>query len=561
MNNTKIYDVENNTLYIKTPLFSKEFSCVSLATASIGDGDGLSVPYTDIKAVWEGRTRHFHVWDGLALVYMPAYAEKELIKLKSEHVTLECITLHAFTDVNDTLVTKKEQNIFAKGLEFKNYGDIFFLTDRTDDSAIVIISETPDYIDTEITVRGLTVNIKNGGCGAAIGFCRTGECERLCREYYRHARKPKPLIAMSNTWGDCNGFSRVCQDFVIKEIDAAEKMGVDIVQIDDGWQTGSTADTTRRDELGRRVFHGDFWDLSKEKFPDIKKVTEYAAARNIKIGLWFAPDSHENFALLERDIGVLKKAYEEWGVRFFKLDMFWISNEMERERFLLLLKKIYDFGPDVAVQLDITRNLRLNYLCGRQYGTTFVENRYTKTANSFPHRVLRNLWTISRYIPAAKLQLELVNPDLNKESYAKNDPFAPSLYDMDYLFASVMLTNPLFWQEMQFLSDERRRQLERIVPVWKSVRNELCDADVEPIGEIPGGRSLTGFCIKIEGKTKYLLLFREACDRKKITVPLEIKESDVKILASNGKCGVSLKNGKLAAAFSSMRSYVFVEIL
>lgn len=107
MNNTKIYDVENNTLYIKTPLFSKEFSCVSSATASIGDGDGLSVSYTDIKAVWEGRTRHFHVWDGLALVYMPAYAEKELITLKSEHVTLECITLHAFTDVNDTLVTKK----------------------------------------------------------------------------------------------------------------------------------------------------------------------------------------------------------------------------------------------------------------------------------------------------------------------------------------------------------------------------------------------------------------------------------------------------------------------
>ena len=83
------------------------------------------------------------------------------------------------------------------------------------------------------------------------------------------------------------------------------------------------------------------------------------------------------------DISVLKKTYDEWGARFLKIDMFWIRTIKERDRFLSLLKEVYRFGDDVAVQLDVTRNYRTNYLCGKQYGIVFVENRYGKLGYAY----------------------------------------------------------------------------------------------------------------------------------------------------------------------------------
>ena len=225
-----------------------------------------------------------------------------------------------------------------------------------------------------------------------------------------------------------------------------------------------------------------------------------------------------------------------------------------------LLEHIDSLGDDVSVQMDVTRHDRLNYLCGNEYGTIFVENRYTKTANSFPHRVLRNLWTISKYQPSNRFQFELINPDLNKESYREGDPFAPANYDMDYLFASVMLSNPLFWMEMQFLSDERRAQLIPLMNVWKEHRHALAKADVMPIGEIPSGRSNTGFYISVDGKPEYLLLFREATERAVSTFTLPVESATAEVLYSNADAQVKIENGVATAEFSKPRAYAFIKL-
>ena len=318
---------------------------------------------------------------------------------------------------------------------------------------------------------------------------------------------------------------------------------------------------TLRDEQNRRIFKGDFWDINTGRFPKgLKFMAEYGAKKGLKTGMWFAPDSHDDFALLNRDLAVLKKAYDELGIRFFKLDMYWIMSNVERDRFLELLQGIYSFGNDVSVQLDATRNLRINYLCGHKYGTVFVENRYTKIANSYPHRVLRNLWMISKYIPSSKFQFELVNPDLNKECYNENDPFVPSLYDMDYLFATVMLSNPLFWMEMQFLSDERRQQLKVIMDVWKNHRNILANADVMPIGDKPNGRSFTGFYISVDEKPEYLLLFREVTDDSCAVLKCPINSANAEVLISNADVNIKIDNGFIYAEFSKSRSYAFIKL-
>ena len=488
--------------------------------------------------------------------------------LAGEHWTVRNVHLHAFTDDGDTLTDEDVRHMFARNVFYpvdRNVsapltGNLFFLENPEDGTAITIVSETPDYQTASLKVLKGAVKIENGGNGLAVGFCKIGECEKLARDYYRHAKKPRPLITMSNTWGDCNSQDRVCSAFIKREVDAAAEIGIDIVQIDDGWQEGYRMPGTANGQ-GRRTFLDPFWELVDERFPEgMKHVTDYAAAKGVQIGLWFAPDTDNDYERFDRDVAVLKKAYDEWGARFFKLDMYWVTSDAQRDRFLDLLRAIYSFGDDVAVQLDITRNGRMNYLCGRQFGTVFVENRYTKTANSFPHRILRNLWMVSHYVPASKFQFELINPELNRESYRPGDPFQPSLFDMDYMFAAVMLSNPLIWMEMQFLPENRRAELKRIIPVWKEHRGVLARADVMPVGEKPSGRSFPGFFISENGEQKYLLLFREVTDKADTVIFAPVKAAEAKILAAKAGVSVDITDGVIRAHFDKERAYAFIQL-
>jgi len=482
------------------------------------------------------------------------------LSLKGEHWTITAVCLNAFTDDIDTPVHKSIYHLFRGKLAERVEGNVFFLENEHDGNAFVLLSDCPDYERAVLTIRDFTADLTEHTSTYSIHPCKKGECEAVCRRALREGMDSKTVVAMSNTWGDRNGFSRICEEFVLKEIDRAAEIGLDIVQIDDGWQFGSTADRSRRDQNDRRFFDDDFWELNRERFPrGMEYIADYAAGKGVTLGLWFAPDSREHFARLERDVSILKNAYDHWGIRFFKLDMYWIESLADKERFLRFLKAIYSFGKDVAVQLDVTRNARVNYLCGKQYGTVFVENRYTKTHTFFPHRTLKNLWLLSHYIPASRLQFELVNPDLNRESYAPDDEFATPRYDIEYLFASVMLSNPLFWMELQFLSEENTRRLQGLLDLWKKHRVIFSRGDVQPIGECPSGRSFTGFHIRYHDE-EYALLFREVTQKQSAAFLLESDAKTAEIIVSNTDLSVTLSDGVLKADFSSPRSYAFLRL-
>ena len=486
--------------------------------------------------------------------------EGPLFKIEGEHWVVRAVKLYAFTDSNDTLCAENEMHLFKRELFKPLTGDIFFLEDSQSGNAAVIISDNADYNVATLSIADGVVTVDSQGCDINVGFCKVGECEEKCRRFLQSRQGCHGLVSMSNTWGDKNGSTRVCREFVLKEIDAASELGIDIVQIDDGWQVGDTAWRSERDELGR-IFRDGYWECNRERFPDeLAPIVEYAGSKGIKTGMWFAPDTHDCYAHLERDCKVLKKAYDEWGIRFFKLDMYSVRNDEEKQKMLSLLEYLHAFGNDVTVQMDITRHSRLNYLAAKQYGTVFVENRYTGSGNSFPHRILRNLWMICRYVPASRFQFEIVNPDLNTELYSEDDPFAPSRYDIDYLFASVMLCNPLFWMELQFLSEERKLQLQNIMKVWKEHRDALAECDISPIGQKPCGRSFTGFAAAVDGKVKYLLLFREVTKNESAVIPLEIDAADIEIIATNAECNIKVRDGSVEVNMSKPRSYAFIKI-
>ena len=173
--------------------------------------------------------------------------------------------------------------------------------------------------------------------------------------------------------------------------------------------------------------------------------------------------------------------------------------------------------------------------------------------------MLRNLWSLAKYIPTDRFQFELANPDLNTECYREGDPFAPVGYDMDYIFATVMLSNPLFWMEMQFLSDKRRAELAKIMTVWKEHRAALSAADVTPIGDKPSGRSFSGFYV-VKGEDKYLLLFRELTEESSYIFKAPVTAAECEILASNCGAKVSVGNGYVEAEFGKQRGYAFVKL-
>lgn len=561
--------LENGKLILSNSKFSYEVEGVLEFSVDYPQERGCSDAFLEVCAKLEDREVRYQLWEDLPVVRILGLGDKSPWTFTTDHYIVKSTKFNAFSDDRDTMWEQREVHMFRMGVKFPLDGDIYFFENPEDGKAMVLVSETPDFVETQLNVQLLTgiLRIENQNCPIVLGFCDMDECEKLTRNYFRHANRRPNLITMSNTWGDMNGRDRVCADFIKKEVDNAVEMGVDIVQIDDGWQEGRTLYELEKDEKGRAIWLPKSWIVNKERFPKgIEEVTAYAKERGVKVGMWFLPYSTDNPQYTEDDKKLLWTAYHEWGVRFFKLDLYLVLCDEDKARMLELLRYIYSFGDDVSVQMDVTRNARLNSLCGREYGTIFVENRYAKSTakfprSYFPHRVLRNLWMISKFIPANRFQFELVNPDLSPEGYRQEDPFVPHKHSMDYLFAVTMLSNPLVWMEMQFLPEQRKQELAPLLAVWKQHRKNFCDADVVPIGEKPSGRSFTGFAVENNGDVEYLLLFREVTDRESAIISLpEMRGGEVEILASNCEAEVKALDGAVQMKLSQPRGYVLAAV-
>ena len=81
-----------------------------------------------------------------------------------------------------------------------------------------------------------------------------------------------------------------------------------------------------------------------------------------------------------------------------------------------------------------------------------------------------------------------------------------------------------------------------------------------PIGDIPSGRSNTGFYISTNEKPEYLLLFREANGTEIAKFTLPVEKANAKVLYSNADVSVAIENGVATEKFSKPRSYAFIKL-
>jgi alpha-galactosidase len=446
--------------------------------------------------------------------------------LAPQHLRLTQVNLMDQTDRHNELVSerewllmKNEQPIFARG-------NLFIIEDVITGNGLIFLKEAP--LPDSRPLKNDFDFIANPGakrfqlCGHGYPFVvlayhgsRIGRIEAL-QNYQRQVREydsARDGLFLSNTWGDRSQDSRINEKFMEREILAGARLGVDVIQMDDGWQQGRSANSAngKGSWAGFWATNQHFWNVNSQRFPNgISNLVESANEHGMKFGLWYAPDSSGNFTNWERDADQVLHFWRTEGIRYFKFDSINIASPLAQDNLGHLFRRVLDkSGGEIVVDLDVTAGIRPGYFGAMKVGPIFVENRYTDFHRYWPHQTLRNLWQLAQYIDPLRLRMEFLNNERNTNQYA-NDPLAPSAYSPDCLFATVMCANPLGWFEASNLSSNYIESVSNLVRIWNQNRSELQSGNMIPIGSVPDGVNWTGFASVSSGRSSgFLLVFRE----------------------------------------------------
>lgn len=392
---------------------------------------------------------------------------------------------------------------------------------------------------------------------AVLGYSggRLGRARRL-HALQRSLRVPRPErdgLLLSNTWGDRNRDTRINDAFICTEMAAGAELGVDVCEIDDGWERGVTSNSARAREKhgiweGFWAADARYWEPRTTTFSDgMKPLISASKSHGIGLGLWFAPDSSNDFANWGKDAQVCLGMWRDWGVSHIKLDGIKLRSQLSAENLHRFFNAVLiESQGDIIFDLDITAETRPGYFGAIEVGQLFLENRYTDWTRYFPHAVLRNIWMLSFYVAPQRLRMEFLNPSRNQELYG-NDPLAPGRYPPETLFAIVMTTAPLAFFEVSELPDYVISALKPLISIWREHRAELQRGTILPIGDCPSGASFTGFCSDL-GDLAHVLVYRELTQlpTANLELPLEGTWEIDRCIAGGGEAW--LQRGSSAAA-------------
>ena len=372
-------------------------------------------------------------------------------------------------------------------------------------------------------------------------------------------------VLLSNTWGDRSRDARINEAFVLREIEAGARLGVNVVQIDDGWQKGRT-----KNSAGPRGVWGgwwaadpQFWNPDPQRFPNgLKPLVDAARARDLKIGLWFAPDSSKEAVNWRRDADRILELHHDLGIDYFKIDALKTPTAIAAENQHRLFDRVMrESQGRVVFDLDVTADVRPGYFGLPEIGPIFVENRYTDSRNYWPHHTLRNLWKLAQYIDPLRLRIEFLNNTRNANQYNK-DPLAPDRYHPDTLFAMTMSANPLGWFEVSNLPKGFVTAVAPLVAQWKSERVRLQAGTIIPIGRPPDGVVWTGFAsISASQPGGSILLFRELNENAEFSLDLrKLFSSNLTATVLAGQGSAELKDDCLKVRIPAPLDFLWVRL-
>ncbi len=308
---------------------------------------------------------------------------------------------------------------------------------------------------------------------------------------------------MANTWGSGGAGegsrSAAAQANVLRELASAADLGIEIVQIDDGWQ--AEPDEEQPTEAAKD------WRPGRTRWPDGWTTLRAAADRlGVALGLWF-PWYVETEAIAWN--------VEHGGFRRLKLDFMHLRGRGDIERLTAKVRELVDrFGPGLGINWDATEvSPRMGYYFGRDHGNVYLANRPAPPAGQVrlghvtyaPRLTLREAWHLAHYMNLNQVQITLQNVD------RVNPAFSNAVrHGHDYCFAITMMGLPIFFQETHYYGEEARRQLRPIIALYKRHRDAILGGYVFAIGDEPCDRAWCGFQSHRFGDgAGHLTVFRE----------------------------------------------------
>jgi alpha-galactosidase len=549
----------------------------------LGVTDSLAIESTTALTVEDAPT-------GIESAEVPAAVAPELLdrmdgfSLRPHHLRLRQVHLVDQTDFRNELVHEREDLLHICE-RITAQGNLFILEDSLTGAGLILLKEAPlpharplacacDLTIAQVTQLALTGHGIGGGVTDGYQLTLlvfTGGRAGCTAALQRYQRQVRPYLPgrdgrfLSNTWGDRSQDARVNEPFMLGEAEVGAELGVDVVQIDDGWQAGRTSNSVQRGGVWEGFWGADanFWAPHPTRFPHgLEPVVARAQAAGMQYGLWFAPDSADDFANWARDAEAILHLHRTYGVNYIKIDGVKARTRLSEIHLRRFFDKVLEESLGAVVfDLDITAEIRPGYFGLMHAGPLFVENRYTDWGRYWPHHTLRNLWTLTHYIDPTRLRMEFLNNARHPEKYG-DDPLAPIRYTPDYLFASIMIANPLGWFEISGLSADYRAAVAPLVQVWKAHRDALHGGRIYPIGTAPDGTSWTGFLsVTDEGEAGYLLLFREFTAQAECNLELpafSMGNYRCELLAGAGTAEV--RDGRVTARIPERLSYLFLRV-
>ncbi len=508
-----------------------------------------------------------------------AEAGGETLPLLAQHLLVTEVIMLDQTDQHNELVHEREWLLWANETPFDIQGCVLTVENVLDGSGIAFLKlaplphARPDTKAADFRVRPsarAVTTFFNGYPVAAVGY-RGGKVGRT-RALHTIQRSLRNYVAgrdgqfLSNTWGDRSRDARINEDFLLKEVVAGAALGVDVIQIDDGWQKGRSANSA--DARGKGVWNGywaadpDFWQPDPVRFPNgLEKVVNAAREKGMKFGLWFGPDSSNDASNWGKDADHLLAYHRKLGIDYYKIDSMKTHNAESLKRQRAMFDRMLEGSKGVMTfDLDVTAEIRPGYFGLADIGPIFLQNRYTDWRSYWPHLTLRNLWMLTHTVDPLRLRIEVLNSARNAGQYG-GDPLAPARYKADTLFAMAMMSNPLGWFEASNLPEEYVAQMKPLVNTWKAERARMHGGFIMPVGAAPDGVSWTGFISSAgEGVGSYVLLFRELNENATYLLDISLLKNATRAKVIGGRGTALLVDGSLRVQVPEKLDFIWVKL-
>jgi hypothetical protein len=373
---------------------------------------------------------------------------------------------------------------------------------------------------------------------------------QLALKQFDRARYPafpeRDLFILSNTWGPANpgGAQFTEEDFLMKEIPALAKLGIDVMQIDDGWQKSGGGPDARS-----------FLPKYKNGWNDIKAEAD---KYGLRFGLWVTAQ----LSTTEE----MNKNLDELGFISWKADFDHLANRNDYEA---RIKKYRDVLKHSWMKTQFTLcpeydDPRYGWYYCKEYGSIYFQNIQESLPahlTMVPYQVLRQHWLMAKYFNSNKLQVMLQNP--KRTNPERSD--APQ-HSHSYCFAMGVPFIPCFFQSAQYLDPQGQTELKNFIVQYKKHREAIFNCYTFPIGDKPDNQSWSGFQMvnETDKTNNYLLLFRELHNTQ-IQQSIQLKLLSGKTIKltniETGKCWTQKvsADGKVSFMISEPGNYQFIQ--